>query len=289
MARAIGVSESSLKRWCDSGKIPAVRTAGGHRRLPIAGVLAFLKASDLPVVEPEILGLPSATGSGVRTSDRACELLLQALIKGDEELSRRILFDLYLAGFRVARIGDEVISPALAEIGKAWGCGELELYEERRSCEIALRILHEIRLTIPTPKDGPMAIGGTLTGDYYVLPTTLVELTLRQCGWRAISLGTALTAETLVHAIEGNRPRLVWVSASFIEDEMRFIESCAAIQDAAGKVNAALIVGGRELTESLRKKIRYSAYCDDLTHLESLARSLAGPSVTVVEAGSRPE
>jgi hypothetical protein len=134
----------------------------------------------MPIVDPEFLGLPSATGAGTRTADRARELVHRALVEGAEERCRRILFDLYIAGFSMARIGDEVLSPALAEIGKAWGCGELELYEERRSCEIALRVLHELRLAIATPTDGPIAIGGTLSGDYYVLPTTLVELVLRE-------------------------------------------------------------------------------------------------------------
>lgn len=279
VARAIGVSESSLKRWCDTGKIPSVRTAGGHRRLPIAGVMSFLKSRDMPLVSPELLGLPSATGTGERTTDRSREQLLEGLIAGDEDRCRRILLDLYVAGFRVSRIGDDVLSPALAEIGKAWGCGELELYEERRSCEIALRILHELRRTIAPPTNGPVAIGGTMSGDFYVLPTTLVELTLRECGWQATSLGTSLTAETLVSAIATTRPRLVWLSASFIEDEQRFIDACEKLQEAAGNVGAAFVVGGRELTESLRRRIRYSAYCDDLTHLESLAKSLAGAPV----------
>ncbi len=36
VARAIQVSESSIKRWCDRGTIPAEYTAGGHRRIPLA-------------------------------------------------------------------------------------------------------------------------------------------------------------------------------------------------------------------------------------------------------------
>jgi excisionase family DNA binding protein len=56
VARAIGVSESSLKRWCDRGLIPTVRTAGGHRRLPISGVLSYLRETGHEMVRPELLG-----------------------------------------------------------------------------------------------------------------------------------------------------------------------------------------------------------------------------------------
>ncbi|MBV9958343.1 MAG: helix-turn-helix domain-containing protein, partial [Acidobacteria bacterium] len=31
-ARLLGVSEASVKRWADSGLLPALKTAGGHRR-----------------------------------------------------------------------------------------------------------------------------------------------------------------------------------------------------------------------------------------------------------------
>ena len=35
VATAIGVSESSLKRWVDKGLIPAEKTGGGHRRMSL--------------------------------------------------------------------------------------------------------------------------------------------------------------------------------------------------------------------------------------------------------------
>ena len=66
VARAIGVSESSLKRWCDQGLIKTVRTAGGHRKMTIAEVLRYVREQDHKLVSPEILGLPPRT-SGVRT------------------------------------------------------------------------------------------------------------------------------------------------------------------------------------------------------------------------------
>ena len=44
VARAIDVSESSIKRWCDKGVIETQYTAGGHRRITMAGLIEFVRS-----------------------------------------------------------------------------------------------------------------------------------------------------------------------------------------------------------------------------------------------------
>ena len=58
IADALEVSESSVKRWCDSGKISSVRTGGGHRRVTLEGLRRFLSHSSRSLIAPEVLGLP---------------------------------------------------------------------------------------------------------------------------------------------------------------------------------------------------------------------------------------
>ena len=50
LAQAIGVSESSLKRWADEGLLRATRTAGGHRRIPLAEAIRFLRDTQATLV-----------------------------------------------------------------------------------------------------------------------------------------------------------------------------------------------------------------------------------------------
>src|SRR5260221_14719652 len=93
VARAIGVSESTLKRWCDQGLIPTVRTIGGHRRLLVGAVIRFLQKSQRVLVAPQLLGLPPTSGKSDRILDRAPERLCECLLAADEALGRHVIFD----------------------------------------------------------------------------------------------------------------------------------------------------------------------------------------------------
>lgn len=275
VAQAIGVSESSLKRWCDRGLIDTVKTPGGHRRMTASGVMAFLRQRNQPLVRPEILGLPSNTGKTRRVLDRAADQFHEALATGDEDVCRQVLFDLYLGEQPLAKVFDLVVAPAYHEIGERWECREVEVYQERRAIEIGLRIFGELRRLLPVPgPEAPLAIGGACESDPYQLPTTLAELTLRGLGWQATNLGASLPFATLESALTHHRPGLFWLSVSSIVDEERFVERYSHFIDLAESRQTAVVVGGRALTDSVRKRIRFSAFCSNFQQLESYAASV---------------
>jgi excisionase family DNA binding protein len=274
-ARAIGVSESSLKRWCDRGLIATERTGGGHRRLSIDAFMTFVRDRGFPLVEPSVIGLPELSGVKGQTLAEARDLFRKSLVAGDDESCRRIVHDLYLAPHSLGAICDEVIAGAFNDIGNLWSCGEVEVYEERRACEIAARVLHEFRMLVPPPPPAAeLAIGGSPEGDPYSLATTMAELVLRTEGWRAVSLGNMLPFDSIVAAVVRHEPALVWVSVSVIADEAEFISGMSRIQDEVQGIGGVLVGGGRALTPEIRKRIRLSSYCDTLQNLETFARAI---------------
>jgi excisionase family DNA binding protein len=276
VAQAIGVSESSLKRWCDRGLLTTVKTAGGHRRLALDDVVRFLRKSGHQVVQPALLGLPSTVGQGETVVARARDQLRDALLAGDEEQCRRIVFDLYLSGQTACDICDRVLAGAFHDIGDGWECGEVSVYRERRGCEIALKSLHDLRLALPPPPaDAPLAVGGSLEHDPYRLPTTMVEISLREISWRASSFGTRLPADTLSQALRENRPQLLWISVSYIESLGEFLNDYARLYATATELGTAVAVGGRALSEEIRQQMDYSAFCDTLRHLVTFVATLA--------------
>lgn len=277
VAAAIGVSESSLKRWCDQGLISTVRTAGGHRRLALGEVVRFLREAKHELVRPELLNLPSNTGRGHTILTRAREQMRDALLAGDEEQCRRIVLDLHLAGQSVQQIGDDVLAEAFRDIGDRWSCGEAEVYQERRACEICQHAMAELRSMIPQPStQAPHAIGATPECDPYTIPTMLAEIVLRQAGWQAQSLGSRLPFATLAVAVEASRPRLFWLSVSYINDEPKFINEFRTFYERVRSITA-VVIGGNALTPSVRRQLEFSAHGDNLRHLLAFAQTLSPP------------
>jgi len=275
VAQAIGVSEASLKRWCDQGLLPTQRTAGGHRRLPLEGVIQYLRSTGRVLVKPEVLGLPSVTGQGEALIVREVASIQHALELGDEELFRRQVLNLYMSGKSICEICDRAITPAFQGIGEQWEHGTIDVYQERRACEICKVVLNELRkLSKTLPSTAPLAIGGTLSGDMYLVPTSIAEVVLREAGWNAQNLGTNLPCESFCAAMKNLRPRILWLSVSFIESLEAFLREYDALYDSATELHVAVVLGGNALTPEIRARIRYAAFCDTFAHLVSFSASL---------------
>ena len=276
VAQAMGVSESSLKRWVDKGLIQASRTAGGHRRLELNSVLAYVRKSGNGLLNPKAVDLPDGCGSSTSlTVFEANKPFTEALVTGNEDAACRVIIDLFVSGASVASICDHVIAPAFQNVGNMWECGQVKVYEERRACEICQRVVHELRRAVgPGPESGPLAMGGTLDGDPYTLATSLAEIVLSSSGWKAVSLGNMLPFETVRTAIMEKRPKLFWISVTSIRDVDRFTADFNLLFDVAQSTGTALVVGGQALTSDIRQKIRYTNFSDNMAHLESFATTV---------------
>ena len=272
-AKFLGVSESSLKRWCDSGRIKATKTPGGHRKIEQADLIEFARKHGGTKVDLSAFSIQD--GETVSSDmNGASHSLALSLLAGNEAEARKQIIDLYLNTYPVSKILDEVIANAFEEIGDLWECANAESYQERQSCEICRRILFELRQIIPQSDYGPIAIGATLEGDIYQLPTTMVELVLRSNGYRATSLGSSIPAVSFSNAIRDTIPALVWISASFIADEGRFVREVQQIATQCEQNNIALLMGGSGLSSEIRRHLNTVSFCETMQQLESHARML---------------
>lgn len=258
LAQAIGVSESSLKRWADDGRITVARTAGGHRRIPVAEALRFVRETGLSLAHPEVMGLPELGDAraelGVTDNPlrRGQELLFDALNGGDEAKARGVVLDLYLSGHSVAGIFDGPIRNSMAQLGELWLHSDAGIYIEHRATDICLHILALLRSMAVPPgerrQDQPVALGGAPSGDPYVMPSLMATIVLAETGYRDVNLGPETPMNALLAAVGHYRPRLVWLSCS-VGQAMPPHRELAQLLDLLGGAGGVLAMGGRSLAD----------------------------------------
>lgn len=210
VADALGVSESSLKRWVDAGRLRATRTEGGHRRIELAEVLRFVRTSRIPVARPELLDLPEVAQARTH-GDR----LYDTLADGDAAAAQGWLKARYLEGATVADLADGPIRAAMHALGELWRHDPQGVFVEHRATVACLQAVAQLRALIPDPPAGaPVALGGAPAGDPYLLPTQLASLVLEEAGVRAVNLGPETPVSAFAQAIAQHRPQLVWISVT---------------------------------------------------------------------------
>lgn len=283
VAMALGVSDASLKRWCDKGLIPTIRTVGGHRRLPVSGVIQYLLKSGHPLLRPDLLGMPPANATGNMAIERCRKLMLRALAEGDEEAFRRVGLNLFLAGMRARDIFDKAFAMILTELELAFAQGQIKPYQQQRIVQMIQRWLGELRLNLPRPADtSALAMGCAMNGDPLLgVMTSMIDVSLREIGWRTESLGYDVPLAEISDVMRDVRPRLFWIAIGGISDPPAFIKDYDRMAAQAEELGVALVVTSRVLSRELRQQMRYSAFCDTLGHLVGFARTLRASSVPV--------
>ena len=129
-AAILAVSVSTVKRWVDDGILPVRhRTAGGHRKLLWAEVLALARQGDLPRGDLTVLPVTLATDSTVDLAASGADLW-KALRDGQGEEAHTIIRRAYSSGVAVETIADEIIAPAMKKLGHDWETSRIDVWQE---------------------------------------------------------------------------------------------------------------------------------------------------------------
>jgi len=278
VAKALGISVSTVKRWVDQGILPAQKTAGGHRKLLLADVLDLARRGDLP--NADLTHLVSGQGHARSrkepdTKDLA-DQFFSALREGNEEKSRLLIHGAFRRGESIADIADQMVGPAMERIGYEWERGRIDVMEEHRASQLCAAVLYELKTIIEkrAPKNRLRAVGGAPPNDYSVLPSLLAQLVLIEAGWDAVNLGPNTPFVSFARAIKEVRPRLLWISVCHLSSASSFVREYRNLFRIAEAAGVAVAIGGRALIESIRAQIPYTTYGDRLSHLSAFARTL---------------
>lgn len=294
VARGLGVSVSTIKRWVDSGAIQATRTLGKHRLIARHEAEQFAKKHGLKLdlsgrdqsSDRESEGYESQDSGVVEfkpsfaVSDTSALVddLVAALRRGRGSEVRELILSTYASAGPVA-LADSLVQPAMQRLGHDWEVNGIDVFQEHRATRLVKLSLFELvqRATeaSETQAPGPLALGASPEGDPYTLPGLLCEIALRWVGWDVMNLGVNLPMGSLSKAVHAHRPRLVWVSISYLKDQSSFIEQYRSFFEVANSHGTAVILGGQALTAELRAQLVATSLGERMSHLVEFARLLA--------------
>lgn len=275
VAEALAVSESSVKRWIDQGKIPAVKTAGGHRRIRLSDLLELTRGTDIRLVRPEVLGLPgSGPEARLRPGPEEADRFTSALFRGDAEEFRRLLFASYLRGDSLASIFDGPLRSSLEILGELWLKGQDGIFTEHRATDICIQALSQLRTLLPSGEGGPIALGCAPSGDTAQLPSLMCSLVLQSAGIRSVNLGPDMPLRTLADRVVADPPLLVWVTCCHTEDRGRLEHALEKLVLRTEACRVPIVVGGRGMKHVRVPGSPLVHRGDNMSDLESFARGL---------------
>ena len=99
VAQMLGVTVQTVQRWVDAGHLRAWKTAGGHRRLAVDSVEAFIRDAQMPLTGPTPTSetapalqtsVPASNGS-TSIAAKPTTVLVVDDEEGDRELAIRVI------------------------------------------------------------------------------------------------------------------------------------------------------------------------------------------------------
>jgi excisionase family DNA binding protein len=229
VAKILGVTAGSVKRWADLGLLRCARTVGRHRRFDPVEVERFLK-DQTGAVQPE--HGPDVDGwLEILVSDADAHHLLATVYSERARLG---------AWWRVA----ESLSAVLEEIGERWTEGTLSILEEHLASERLSRMLGQVADQLPARAGAPRLLLTTAEGEEHTLGLSLAELVIREHGWPVLWAGRRVPLSEIVAHVASGTVDAVAVSASGIADAGDLLAQTERLSAICRAGEVQLVLGG---------------------------------------------
>jgi MerR family transcriptional regulator, light-induced transcriptional regulator len=269
------VSESTVKRWADAGTLKCRKTVGGHRKFELKDVQEFQNHCSLGVK-----GLSSEKECG-ELDDELARLLAepdfaglsgrfkQAALAGSDGLASSLLNQYHSRGLSLAVIAEEIIRPAMHDIGEMWRVGKIGVLDEHLATLATARAIADLHSKTEKKRGSDrLALVGCSEGELHQLASSLVRDLLESQGWQVVYLGQHAPLFSFAEAVARFKPELVCISITMSDNLERAARDYEGLRRAAARHKAKIVRGGAALKdEEVRARFRGASYAATLHDL----------------------
>lgn len=245
------VSHSSVRFLEREGLITPHRTTGGHRLFTSEDLSRIRQIKDWQAHHLSLAEIRERLRVALDLHDlpAVARAYVDAVVAGDLTAASRLIVQLDDAGMSLVRIFNDVLMPALVEVGQRWERGEITVGQEKEISELTREVVAELtrRHADPDPR-GPVVVAAGVAGERHDLGLRMVTGLLRERGWRCHFLGADVAAGFLAESVTLRNPAVVLLSAS-VADRLPAVQEAMAALRALRRPELRVVVGGRGSTE----------------------------------------
>ncbi len=208
--------------------------------------------------------------------DAQLQTIFDGILEGQQKVVTAAVQSALDAGTEPAKILNDGMIAAMAEVGRRFENGDYyvpEMLIAARAMQSGLAILKP-RLAEAHVKSAGTVVIGTVKGDLHDIGKNLVSMMLEGAGFEIKDMGTDVTPEKFVAAVQEHQPDLIALSALLTTTMPNMKSTIDALKAAGLREKVKVMIGGAPVTDAYAKQIGADGYSPDASRAVSLAKSL---------------
>jgi corrinoid protein of di/trimethylamine methyltransferase len=202
--------------------------------------------------------------------------LYDAILIGNAKKAHAVTQAAIDEGIAPMTLISDTMVPAMEEVGRLFEAEEYfvpELLLAGRAMKSAMELLRPL-MTAAGQKLSTTVVIGTVKGDLHDIGKNIVASMLEGGGFDVIDLGTDVSPEKFVAAVEQRKPQVVCMSALLTVTMPAMKTTIDALKTAGLRSNVKVLIGGAPVTSQYAKEIGADGYSENASGAVNLVKNL---------------
>ena len=202
--------------------------------------------------------------------------LYEAILNGDAKKAFVATQVQLESGHDPMQLIAESMVPAMDAVGRLFDAGEYfvpELLLAGRAMKSAMELLRPL-MVASVQKLSTRIVIGTVKGDLHDIGKNLVASMLEGSGFEVVDLGSDVSPEKFVAAVEERKPQVVCLSALLTVTMPAMKTTIDALTTSGLRARVKVLIGGAPVTSQYAKEIGADGYSESANGAVSLVKSL---------------
>jgi 5-methyltetrahydrofolate--homocysteine methyltransferase len=208
--------------------------------------------------------------------DQQIQGIYDAVVDGQHKVVQQKVQEALDAGMNAEVILNQGLVTAMSEVGRLFEEGEFfvpEMLVAARAMQSGLALLKPHLVDANVQSTGKVVMG-TVKGDLHDIGKNLVSMMLEGAAFEIVDLGSDVSPEKFVEAVQTSGAPIVAMSALLTTTMPNMKTTIEALEAAGVRDKVKVIIGGAPITDAYAKQIGADGYASDASRAVSLAKAL---------------